>query len=153
MNCKIIMATAILVLVAGTFVVLSDESDAAGIDTSEFAGDYYAQKDDGTWFKAFVMNADGTATAYKAYLGYSDNKPEVNSTQEHLEITSIDDNGDTVKLATKQTDRNNITQSLTFHRTPGTTTDGTMGVQSGDIIGTTSKQIHSLIRAAPEGAA
>lgn len=39
MNCKIIMATAaILVLVAGTFVVLSDESDAAGIDTSEFAG-------------------------------------------------------------------------------------------------------------------
>lgn len=154
MNCKIIMATAILVLVAGTFVVLSDESDAAaGIDTSEFAGDYYAQKDDGTWFKAFVMNADGTAIAYKAYPGYGDNKPEVNSTQEHLEITSIDDNGDTVKLATKQTDRNNITQSLTFHRTPGTTTDGTMGVQSGDIIGTTSKQIHSLIRAAPEGAA
>ena len=154
MNCKIIMATAILVLVAGTFVVLSDESDAAaGIDTSEFAGDYYAQKDDGTWFKAFVMNADGTATAYKAYPGYSDNKPEVNSTQEHLEITSIDDNGDTVKLATKQTDRNNITQFLTFHRTPGTTTDGTMGVQSGDIIGTKSKQIRTLFRAAPEGAA
>ena len=149
MNYKIIMATAILVLVAGTFVVLSDESDAVGVDTSEFAGNYYAQKDDGTWFKALSIDSDGSGIAYKAYPDDANTRP-VGSTQEAFTITSITEGDTTYTLSATRSFSN---FQFTYYTVPGSTMYGTLHCNHANLVGTNDRSIDSFTRAAPEGEA
>ena len=151
MNYKIAIAAAIMVLVAGTFVVLSDETDATGVDTSEFAGDYYAQKDDGTWFKALSIDSDGSGVAYKAYPDDTDTRP-VGSTQEKFTITGISE-ADTTYTLSATRDNGNQNIQFTYYKIPGSTMYNTLHCNHKSLVGTDGRAVDSFTRAAPEGAA
>ena len=153
MNYKIVIAAVIMVLMAGTFVVLSDESDAIDVDTSMFAGDYYAQKDDGTWFKALSIDSDGSGVAYKAYPNDTDTRP-VGSTQENFTITEINETDTTYTLSATR-DFNNKPQPIqfTYYKIPGSTMYDTLHCNHKSLVGTDDRAVESFTRAAPEGVA
>ena len=128
----------------------SGDAWAAYVDTSDYAGDYYAQKDDGTWFLAMTIDDKGNGIAYKAYPNEDDNKPDSTDTQESFVITSIDTSDSKEdKLYIDFTKRNDTTY-LQYTKAPGTVT-WNLHTHYKSLVGTESKPVYDLYRAAPEG--
>lgn len=120
------------------------------VDTSDYAGDYYAQKDDGTWFLAMTIDDKGNGIAYKAYPGDDDNKPESTDMQEPFIITSIDASDPKEdKLNIDFTKRNDTTY-LQYTKAPGTVT-WNLHTHYKSLVGTDSRPVCDFYRTAPEG--
>lgn len=145
------IAMAVLAVAIMTMCTMSIASDVsaedgtgATVDTSAYAGDYWAERNDGTWFLAMTIEDDGKATAYKAY-------PVDGVTQEEFTITSVTDNGDTVTMNASRS--SGIHPVLTYYKIPGSVMYGTLHCNHSSLVGTDTEgqKINGLTRAAPEG--
>ena len=126
--------------------VSADDGTDGTVDTSAYAGDYWAEKNDGTWFRAITIDDNGNGTAYKAY-------PTDDDTDENFVITSVTDNGDTVTMDAYRPEKNNIEMLLTYYEIPGKVMYGTLQCNHSSLVGTDveGQKIHGFTRAAPEG--
>lgn len=128
-----------------------DDAWKSYVDTSAYAGKYYAQKEDGIWFLAVILDDRGNGIAYKAYPNEADNKPESIDTQEPFVVTSIDtsDSGED-KLYIDLIERTDQSTYLQYTKAPGTVS-WNLHTHYKSLVGTESKPVYDLYRAAPEG--